>query len=157
MKNYVSLFEKFEEAFDDFYQKPDIKSDTFYQTIANELIELAGQYMETEPQIDMHSDKYATHTRIKDLQNDLLVQVNDAMGEQMAEDFATASDELLGSYEIAEKAAQSGESMKRSKIFKKDDEVEENDLLQDNPVKSNTEKAGKTIAIRPRQTKTPNR
>ena len=35
MKQYVALFEQFEEEFDDFYQKPDTKSDTFYQQIAN--------------------------------------------------------------------------------------------------------------------------
>ena len=133
MKRYVALFERFEEEFDDFHQKPDTKSDTFYQQIARELVELANQYCSEPVDIDVFSDRYATATRIKDLENDLLVIVNDQMGESIAEEFAVEADELLASYEITEK------KMKDSKVFAKKKEIKDNGLVGKKKTPTNLE------------------
>lgn len=123
MKRYVALFERFEEEFDDFRQKPNTKSDTFYQQIAIDLVKLANQYCSDPVDIDVFSDRYVTATRIKDLENDLLVIVNGQIGESIAEEFAVEADELLASYEITEK------KMKGSKVFAKKKEVKDNGFV----------------------------
>ena len=135
MKQYVALFEKFEEEFDDFYQKPDTKSDTFYQQIAKELIELANQYTNSPIEIEMFDGKYGTASRIKDFQNDLIVMVNDQMGEDLAQEFATESDDLLAGYDITEK-------MKSSKVFAKDSEIEDNGVIGSKNDSENLEDPG---------------
>lgn len=135
MKRYVALFEKFEEEFDDFYQKPDTKSDTFYQQIAKELVELASQYTSEPIDLEIFDDRYATATRIKDLENDLIVIVNDQMGEDLAEEFAAEADDLLASYEITEKKKMNG-----SKVFAKKEEVKDNGLIGKKKAPTNLEK-----------------
>lgn len=153
MKQYVALFENFEEAFDDFYQSHDTKSDRFFMQIAKELIELAEQYTNSESPIDVHSEKYGTATRIHDLQNDLIVYVNDTMGERMAEDFAIASDDMLKSYNITE-AKKS--APKKDKLFSKTDNVPDNGILNKSTKDDNLEKpTGKQVSLRPRKTKNP--
>lgn len=132
MKQYVALFEQFEEEFDDFYQKPDTKSDTFYQQIAKELIELANQYTNDPIEIEIFGEKYQTATRIKDFQDDLITMVNDQMGEDIAEDFAMESDELLAGYDITEE-------VDTDKLFEPDDEIEENDIISSKKAPSNLE------------------
>lgn len=135
MKQYVALFEQFEEEFDDFYQKPDTKSDTFYQQIAKELIELANQYANDPIEIEIFGEKYQTATRIKDFQDDLITMVNDQMGEDIAEDFAMESDELLAGYDITEE-------VDTDKLFEPDDEIEENDIISSKKTSSNLETPG---------------
>lgn len=135
MKQYVALFEQFEEEFDDFYQKPDTKSDTFYQQIAKELIELANQYTNDPIEIEIFGEKYQTATRIKDFQDDLITMVNDQMGEDIAEDFAMESDELLAGYDITEE-------VDTDKLFEPDDEIEENDIISSKKTSSNLETPG---------------
>ena len=135
MKQYVALFEQFEEEFDDFYQKPDTKSDTFYQQIAKELIELANQYTNDPIEIEIFGEKYQTATRIKDFQDDLITMVNDQMGEDIAEDFAMESDELLAGYDITEE-------VDTDKLFEPDDEIEENDIIGSKKTSSNLETPG---------------
>ena len=135
MKQYVALFEQFEEEFDDFYQKPDTKSDTFYQQIAKELIELANQYTNDPIEIEIFGEKYQTATRIKDFQDDLITMVNDQMGEDIAEDFAMESDELLAGYDITEE-------VDTDKLFEPDDEIEENDVIGSKKASSNLETPG---------------
>lgn len=134
MRRYVALFEKFEEEFDDFYQKPDTKSDTFYQMIAKELLELANQYVNRPIDIEMFDDRYGTASRIKDFQNDLIVIVNDQMGEEMAEEFAAESDDLLSGYEISEE-------MKSSKVFAKKNKVKDNGVIGKKKKADNLEKS----------------
>ena len=183
MKRHVALFENFEEAFDDFYSKPDVKSDSFYHKIAKELIELAGQYTESGSQIDMYSEKYATPSRIRDLQNDLIVRINDTMGEQLAEEFMEESDALLNSYEISEakkkKVDQDGDgdtdfvdakiaqykkggipkdkAIKKAKLFAKTNNIPDNGLTATSTKNANLEKptTAKPIGGRPRKTKNP--
>lgn len=151
MKQYVSLFENFEEAFDDFYQSHDTKSDRFFMQIAKELIELADQYTNSESPINMHSEKYGTATRIHDLQNDLIVYINDTMGEKMAEAFAIASDDMLKSYNVMEK-----KSAKKEKLFAKTNNVPNNGILNQSTKDDNLEKpTGKPVGMRPRKTKNP--
>lgn len=135
MKQYVALFEQFEEEFDDFYQKPDTKSDTFYQQIAKELIELANQYTNDPIEIEIFGEKYQTATRIKDFQDGLITMVNDQMGEDIAEDFAMESDELLAGYDITEE-------VDTDKLFEPDDEIEENDVIGSKKASSNLETPG---------------
>lgn len=135
MKQYVALFEQFEEEFDDFYQKPDTKSDTFYQQIAKDLIELANQYTNDPIEIEIFGEKYQTATRIKDFQDDLITIVNDQMGEDIAEDFAMESDELLAGYDITEE-------VDTDKLFEPDDEIEENDIISSKKAPSNLETPG---------------
>lgn len=130
MKNYITLFEKFEEAFDDFYQAPNTKSDNFYHMISKELIDLADQYMTRPTKINAESGRYGTASRIKDLQNDLIAEVNDSMGEEVAEEFAMASDNLLKSYSTMEKKAE--DEMTRGKMFKKS-KIDLSDNLADQP------------------------
>ena len=135
MKQYVALFEQFEEEFDDFYQKPDTKSDTFYQQIAKELIELANQYTNDPIEIEIFGEKYQTATRIKDFQDDLITMVNDQMGEDIAEEFAIESDDLLAGYDITEE-------VDTDKLFEPDDEIEENDIIGSKKTSSNLETPG---------------
>lgn len=132
MKRYVALFEKFEEEFDDFYQKPDTKSDTFYQQIAKELVELANQYSNQEIDIEIFDEKYGTASRIKDFQNDLIVMVNDQMGEEIAEEFAAESDDLLAGYDLSEK-------MESKKVFSKKNKVEDNGVIGKKKAPNNLE------------------
>jgi len=103
MKNYVALFEKFEESYDEFHQTPNMKSDPVYHNITQDLIELANQYATSPIEIDQHTEKYETPTRIKDLQNDLILKINNLEGEDIAQSFADESDELLASLNISEK------------------------------------------------------
>lgn len=108
MKNYIALFESFEESYDDFHQKPDTKSDLFYQNISKELIELANNYTNKPIEIDQYANKYETATRIKDLQTDLITKINNEFrenefGEDIAQSFADESDALLKSLDIFEK------------------------------------------------------
>ena len=83
MKNYIALFESFEEGYDDFHQKPDTKSDLFYQNISKELIKLANNYTNEPVEIDQYANKYETATGIKDLQNDLITKIYDEFGEDI--------------------------------------------------------------------------
>ena len=103
MKNYIALFESFEEGYDDFHQKPDTKSDLFYQNISKELIKLANNYTNEPVEIDQYANKYETATGIKDLQNDLITKIYDEFGEDIAKSFAAESDALLASLNISEK------------------------------------------------------
>lgn len=144
MKNYISLFENFEESFDDFYQKPNPKSDSFYHTVSKELIELANQYMENPSKIDPYSEKYATSTRVRDLQNDLITEIYDTSNEDLAQEFADESDSLLKSYEVSE--------MNKQKMFVKDTEIEENDLVDQEVNKISHSRPGKKITLRPSRT-----
>lgn len=146
MKRYVALFERFEEEFDDFYQKPDTRSDNFYQQIAKELVELANQYCDEPVEINVFSDRYGTATRIKDLENDLLVMVYDQMGEQIAEEFAAEADDLLASYEITERKKMNG-----SKVFAKKNPVKDNGLIGKKKAPNNLENPsalGKMTSLR---------
>lgn len=144
MKNYISLFENFEESFDDFYQKPNPKSDRFYHTVSKELIELANQYMENPSKIDPYSEKYATSTRVRDLQNDLITEIYDTSNEDLAQEFADESDSLLKSYEVSE--------MNKQKMFVKDTEIDENDLVDQEVNKVSYSRPGKKITLRPSRT-----
>jgi hypothetical protein len=181
MKQYVALFEHFEEEFDDFYSKPDPKSDQTFHTVANELIELANQYTDQESPIEMYSDKYSTPTRVRDLQSDLIAHINDTMGENMAEDFMMASDDLLKSYGVMEskkKLDQDGDgdsdfidakiakykkggiakepAIKKAKLFAKTNNIPDNGISKTSSKALNLEKpTGKKINMRPRQTKNP--
>ena len=114
MKNYIALFEEFEEGYDDFRQTldieyddfrqaPDAKSDPFYQTISKDLIKLASNYTNEPVEIDQYANKYKTATGIKDLQNDLITKIYDEFGEDIAQSFADESDALLASLNISEK------------------------------------------------------
>ncbi len=103
MKRYIALFEKFEEGYDKFHQAPNMKSDPIYHNITQELIDLANQYATSPIEIDQHTEKYETHTRIKDLQNDLILKINNLEGEDIAQSFADESDTLLASLNISEK------------------------------------------------------
>ena len=103
MKRYVALFEKFEEGYDEFHQAPNMKSDPIYHNITQDLIELANQYATSPIEIDQHTEKYETPTRIKDLQNDLITKIYDEFGEDIAQSFADESDALLASLDISEK------------------------------------------------------
>ena len=119
MKNYIALFEEFEEGYDDFHQTQDIeyddfrqtldtKSDLFYQKISKELIELANNYTNKPIEIDQYANKYETATRIKDLQTDLIKKINNEFrenefGKDIAQSFADESDALLASLGIFEK------------------------------------------------------
>lgn len=145
MKSYISLFEGFEKAFDDFYQKPDTKSDGFYNTVAKELIELANQYMQNPSKINPYSDKYSTSTRISDLQNDLITEIYDMANEDLAQEFADESDRLLKSYEVSE--------MKKSKMFNKNSELPDNGIVNKEPNNTTYEKPGKKITLRPTRTR----
>lgn len=144
MNNYVALFESFEESFDDFYQKPDLKSDRFYHTVSKELIELANQYMENPSKIDQYSDRYATPTRIRDLQDDLIVEINDASGENLAQEFADESDSLLQSYEVSE--------MNKNEMFAKDTEMPDNEMVDKEVRRVEYSRPGKKITLRPSRT-----
>lgn len=103
MNRYIAIFEEFEEEFDNFHQTPDMGSDSAYQSIATDLIELANQYCESEIRIDSYEQKYGTSTRIEDLENDLIAMVNDQMGEDIAQEFAQEADQLLKANAILEK------------------------------------------------------
>jgi hypothetical protein len=149
MKNYVAMFESFEEGYDDFYQKPNVKSDSFYHKIASELIELANQYSTQGVEMDPHSEKYGTPSRIKDLQNDLITMIYDTDGEEIAQQFADESDSLLAKFEIAEKAH---ESMSKEKIFAQTDNIPDNGILQKSTKNDNVEKAKTPQRLRPRKT-----
>jgi hypothetical protein len=144
MKNYVALFESFEESFDDFYQKPDPKSDRFYHTVSKELIELANQYMENPSKIDQYSERYATPTRIRDLQDDLIVEINDAASEDLAQEFADESDSLLQSYEVSE--------MNKKDMFAKDTEIPDNEMVDKEVRRVEYSRPGKKITLRPART-----
>lgn len=144
MKNYVALFESFEESFDDFYQKPDPKSDRFYHTVSKELIELANQYMENPSKIDQYSDRYATPTRIRDLQDDLIVEINDTASEDLAQEFADESDSLLQSYEVSE--------MNKKEMFAKDNEIPDNEMVDKDVRRVEYSRPGKKITLRPART-----
>ena len=144
MKQYVSMFESFEEAFDDFHQKPDTRSDAFYSRLAKDLIKMANQYSSEEIDIDQYSEKYGTATRIRDLQNDLITKIYDEYGERVADDFAKESDEILKQYEIDEK------KMTRKKIFSKDDEMHQNDIMHGEKSNVKHEAPKKTISFRPK-------
>jgi len=145
MKRYVSLFEGFEEAFDDFHQKPDTKSDAFYHRIAKDLIKMANQYSSEEIDIDQYSEKYGTATGIKDLQNDLIAKIFDEYGERVAEDFAKESDAMLKSYEIHE-----GEQIDHEKVFQKNEEMPDNGILNLDKNRTKFSKPSKPAQIRPR-------
>lgn len=144
MKNYISLFESFEEAFDDFYQRPDTKSDLFYHTVSKELIELANQYLMNPSKIDPHSDKYSTPTRLTDLQNDLTAEIYDNGTEDLANDFAAESDSLLQSYEVSE--------MKKGKMFNKKSKILDNGMLDGEPSSVKYERPGRKITARSTRT-----
>lgn len=145
MKQYVSLFESFEEAFNDFHGKPDTRSDAFYSRIAKDLIKMANQYSSEEIDIDQYAEKYSTATRIKDLQNDLITKIYDEYGERVAEDFARESDSMLKSYEIYEKS-----KMDHDKVFSKDDEMPDNQILNVDKNRTKFSKPGKTLSFKPR-------
>jgi hypothetical protein len=153
MKRYVVLFESFEESFDDFHQKPDMKSDRFYHETAKELIELANQYSASGIDIDPYSEKYGTATRLADLENDLIVIINDEMGEAIAEEFADEADTLLAQYsegsDLNEK--KKNKKMNGDKVFKKDKEVKDNKIMQASPEKTNFESPGKRLSMRSNQ------
>jgi hypothetical protein len=163
MKRYVVLFESFEESFDDFHQKPDTRSDRFYHETAKELIELANQYSSAGIDIDQYSEKYGTATRLADLENDLIVMINDEMGEDIAEEFAAEADILLAHYseesDLNEKkkglldktSAKKEKKMSDDKMFKKDKDVKDNKIMQANPVKDNFEAPGKRLSMRAKQ------
>ena len=144
MKNYIPLFERFEESFDDFYQKPNPKSDSFYHTVSKELIELANQYMENPSKIDPYSEKYETPSRIMDLQNDLIVEINDMASEDLAQEFADESDSLLKSYEVSE--------MNQKDMFAQDTEMPDNEMVDKKAAKIDYQRPGKKITLRPTRT-----
>jgi len=144
MKNYVALFESFEESFDDFYQRPDTKFDRFYHTVSKELIELANQYMENPTKIDPYSEKYATSTRVRDLQEDLMVEINDTASEDLAQEFAEESDSLLQSYEVSE--------MNKKEMFAKDNEIPDNEMVDKEVRRIEYSRPGKKITLRPSRT-----
>lgn len=153
MKRYVVLFESFEESFDDFHQKPDMRSDRFYHETAKELIELANQYSSAGIDIDPYSEKYGTATRLADLENDLIVMLNDEMGEAIAEEFADEADTLLAQYaegsDLNEK--KKTKKMNGDKVFKKDKGVKDNKIMQSSPEQSNFESPGKRLSMRAKQ------
>lgn len=144
MKNYVALFESFEESFDDFYKKPNPKSDSFYRTVSRELIELANQYMENPSKINPYSERYETPTRVRDLQDDLIVEINDAANEDLAQEFAEESDSLLQSYEVSE--------MNKKEMFAKDTEMPDNEMVDKEVNKIQYQRPGKKITLRPSRT-----
>jgi DNA helicase IV len=144
MKHYIPLFESFEESFDDFYQKPNPKSDSFYHTVSKELIELANQYMENPSKIDPYSEKYETPSRIMDLQNDLIVEINDTASEDLAQEFADESDSLLQSYEVSE--------MNKKEMFAKDNEIPDNEMVDKEVRRVEYSRPGKKITLRPART-----
>jgi hypothetical protein len=144
MKNYVALFESFEESFDDFYQRPDTKSDSFYHTVSKELIELANQYMQNPTEIDPYSEKYATSTRVRDLLDDLTVEINDTASEDLAQDFADEADSLLKSYEVSE--------MNKKEMFAKDNEIPDNEMVDKAVSRVEYSRPGKKITLRPSRT-----
>jgi hypothetical protein len=146
MKNYVALFEKFEESYDEFHQTPNMKSDPVYHNITQDLIELANQYATSPIEIDQHTEKYETATRIKDLQNDLILKINNLEGEDIAQSFADESDELLASLAISE------ESMNKSKVFAKTNNIPDNGVLNQPSKKSNIEKGKSVQSLRTRKT-----
>jgi hypothetical protein len=144
MKNYIALFESFEESFDDFYQRPNPKSDSFYHIVSKELIELANQYMQNPTKIDPYSEKYATSTRVRDLLDDLIVEITDMASEDLAQEFADESDALLQSYEVSE--------MNKKDMFAKDTEMPDNEMIDKKAAKIDYQKPGKKITLRPSRT-----
>lgn len=144
MKNYIALFESFEEAFDDFHQKPDLTSDRFYHTMSKELIELANQYMQNPTEIDPYSEKYETSTRVRDLLDDLTVEINDTASEDLAQDFADEADLLLKSYEVSE--------MNKKEMFAKDNEIPDNEMVDKAVHRVEYSRPGKKITLRPSRT-----
>jgi hypothetical protein len=144
MKNYVALFESFEESFDDFYQRPDTKSDSFYHTVSKELIELANQYMENPSKIDPYSERYGTPTRVRDLLDDLTVEINDTASKDLAQDFADEADSLLKSYEVSE--------MNKKEMFAKDNEIPDNEMVDKAVHRVEYSRPGKKITLRPSRT-----
>ena len=152
MKRYVALFESFEESFDDFHQKPDMKSNRFYHDTAKELIELANQYSSSGIDIDPYSEKYGTATRLSDLENDLIVMINDEMGEDIAQEFADEADTLLAQYaEGSDLNEKKEKKINVDKMFKKDKGVKDNKIMQANPVSKNQEIPGKRVSMRAQQ------
>ena len=144
MKNYIALFESFEEEFDDFHQKPDLTSDRFYHTMSKELIELANQYMQNPTEIDPYSEKYETSTRVRDLLDDLIVEINDTASEDLAQDFADEADLLLKSYEVSE--------MNKKEMFAKDNEIPDNEMVDKAVRRVEYSRPGKKITLRPSRT-----
>lgn len=165
MKRYVALFERFEESFDDFHQRPDMKSNQFYQDTAKELIQLANQYSSTGIDIDLYSEKYGTATRLADLENDLIVMINDEMGEAIAQEFADEADTLLAQYaegsdlnekkkDLSDKdAAPKRKKMPTDKLFKKDQSVTNNRIMQANRATVSFDSPGKRLSMRGKQSK----
>lgn len=172
MKHYVAIFEEFEEKFDNFYQKQDMQSDSAYQSIANDLIELANQYTNSEIDINEFDEDYGTATRIYDLEDALITRINDEMGEDVANDFAEEADELIQSLEISEKKKQiepnidevdfnknikkkatktNSKPIEKTKMFGKKTNIEDNGFISQRKGKKfdNLEEPGITQNLRP--------
>jgi len=112
--------------------------------VSKELIELANQYMENPSKIDQYSERYATPTRIRDLQDDLIVEINDTASEDLAQEFADESDSLLQSYEVSE--------MNKKEMFAKDTEIPDNEMVDKEVRRVEYSRPGKKITLRPART-----
>lgn len=148
MKNYIPVFEKFEEAFDNFKkeQEPTKQRGSIHEII-HELIELAKQY--TDSAIGVGGIDYTNEAGLRSLQRKLVDLVASSEGPQIGEDFAHESDQLLAGYSrLMEKKVNreasnfkdlkngklkgdSKEDLKKSKLFKKTENIPDNGIKLD--------------------------
>ena len=142
MKKFIPLFEEFESTIDDFYSEP--SKDAKYDDMGKELLGLANNYVTEEIPIDMYDPKYETPTRLTDLKDDLIVFINDKMGEKLAQTFADEAQDLLSSYGISEKKNQP--KIKDKHLFKKTNNIPDNGVKASAEMKTGVSmsKPGKT-------------
>ena len=142
MKNYIPVFEKFEEAFDNFKQEQEPKKTRgSIHEVIHELIELAKQY--TDRPIGVGGIDYTNQAGLKSLQKKLIDIVSSSEGPQIAEDFAHESEQLLSGYSgLMEKReaenfkdlkdgklkGSTKEEIKKSKLFKKTENIPDNGI-----------------------------
>jgi len=125
MKKFIAVFEEFEQTIDDFYAEP--TKDVKYDEMGKELIDLANNYVTEEIPIDMYDPKYETSTRLTDLKDDLIVFVNDRMGEKLAQAFADAAEDLLSAYQVSEKK-EAKPKIKDKHLFKQTNNIPDNGI-----------------------------
>jgi hypothetical protein len=100
--------------------------------------------MQNPTEIDPYSEKYATSTRVRDLLDDLTVEINDTASEDLAQDFADEADSLLKSYEVSE--------MNKKEMFAKDNEIPDNEMVDKAVSRVEYSRPGKKITLRPSRT-----
>lgn len=142
MKKFIAIFEEFEEAIDDLYSEPN--KDVKYDEMGKELLGLANNYVTEEIPIDIYDPKYETPTRLTDLKDDLIVFINDKMGEKLAQAFADEAMDLLSSYGISEK--KQTPKIKEKHLFKKTNNIPDNGVKASAEMKTGVSlsKPGKT-------------